>query len=178
MNKCIDCEKSCDIDKCIWVKTLEQMPNGCKLDKSGNIVECPNFVYDYESIYNYNKAKFDKLCLEYEKVCFELFENEDNSKYHNIWIRRQIIYNSLKRILSKFPNFQIPNFQKYFSICRIVSLLQKQFEEYEQTHNLKIRQLILCNTNRLFKLSKEYANLFKKQLKKIDMEIKNGNTKD
>ena len=143
MNKCIDCLNSCDINKCIWVKTLEQMPNGCKLDKSGNIVECPNFVYDYESIYNYNKAKFDKLCLEYEKVCFELLENEDKSRYGEIWNKRRIIYSKLKYIAKIYPMFEIPNLGNDFAVCRSVSLLQKQIAEYAQTHSLKIKKPLL-----------------------------------
>lgn len=43
---CHSCQKACDARKCIWVRTLEQYPEGVVRDSKNNIIKCPEYLQD------------------------------------------------------------------------------------------------------------------------------------
>ena len=42
-SKCWYCSKSTNKNKCIWVATLKERPQGCVCDCDSNVIDCPEF---------------------------------------------------------------------------------------------------------------------------------------
>lgn len=86
---CWKCKHSCDVDECIWVKTLKKRYSGTLLDDDGYIISCPKFERDNLLYDDKDRAEFLGITL---------------SKYRSI--KSYIKNNDIKMTVSEYLEFR------------------------------------------------------------------------
>ena len=78
---CWSCAKACNKNKCVWVRTLSEIPAGAVVNKFGYIVHCPEFVKDDSTV-----STIFQLALKYKITLRTYFriKSKLNSIFTNI----------------------------------------------------------------------------------------------
>lgn len=120
---CWRCAKATNELLCIWVATLEQMPNGVKLDNSGTICECPNFEKEVKNDLNYLTKRERAKLLGISERKFYSIQQRLRKQGRNITVEQYLNKGGRKMQLAQ--NYQ----QKLSDIKFILGLTQKEIAD-------------------------------------------------